>query len=87
MDVNPFLSHRRSLVTSSGEVACTEFGEGPAALFVHGFGKSGVLWRHVAGDLAGTSRCVAPDLPAHGASPAREHPEDLIPHLRRHWGR
>ena len=33
MDVNTFLSHRRSLATPSGEIACTEFGEGPAALF------------------------------------------------------
>jgi pimeloyl-ACP methyl ester carboxylesterase len=72
MDVNTFLSHRQSLATSSGEIACTEFGEGPPVLFVHGFGKSGVLWRHVVEDLAGTSRCIAPDLPAHGASPARD---------------
>jgi len=71
MDVNTFLSHRRSLATPSGEIAYTEFGEGPAALFVHGLGTSGVLWRQVIEDLSGTSRCVAADLPAHGASPAR----------------
>jgi pimeloyl-ACP methyl ester carboxylesterase len=71
MDVNTFLGHRQSVATPSGEIACTEFGEGPAALFVHGFGKSGTLWRHVVEDLSGTSRCIAPDLPAHGASPAR----------------
>jgi pimeloyl-ACP methyl ester carboxylesterase len=71
MDVNTFLSQRRSLDTPSGEIACTEFGEGPAALFVHGIGKSGALWRHVVEGLAGTSRCIAPDLPAHGASPGR----------------
>jgi hypothetical protein len=28
MDVNTFLSHRRSLATPSGEIACTEFGSG-----------------------------------------------------------
>jgi pimeloyl-ACP methyl ester carboxylesterase len=71
MDVSTFLSHRRSLATPSGEIAYTEFGEGPAALFVHGFGKSGALWRQVIEDLSATSRCVAVDLPAHGASPAR----------------
>jgi pimeloyl-ACP methyl ester carboxylesterase len=71
MDVNTFLSRRRSLATPSGEIACTEFGEGPAALFVHGVGTSGVLWRQVIEDLSGTSRCIAADLPAHGASPAR----------------
>ena len=40
MDVNTFLSHRRPLATPSGEIACTEFGDGPAALFVHGLGTS-----------------------------------------------
>jgi pimeloyl-ACP methyl ester carboxylesterase len=72
MDVNTFLSHRRPVATPSGEIACTEFGEGPAALFVHGIGTSGVLWRKVIEELSGTSRCVAADLPAHGASPARD---------------
>jgi pimeloyl-ACP methyl ester carboxylesterase len=71
MDVNTFLSHRRSQATRSGEIAYTELGEGPAALFVHGVGTSGALWRQVIEDLSGTSRCIAVDLPAHGASPAR----------------
>ena len=71
MDVNTFLSHRRSLATPSGEIAYTELGAGPAVLFVHGLGTSGVLWRQVIEDLSGTSRCIAVDLPAHGASPAR----------------
>ena len=72
MDVNTFLSHRRSLTTPSGEIAYTELGTGPAALFVHGLGTSGVLWRQVIEELSGTSRCMAADLPAHGASPARD---------------
>ena len=72
MDVNMFLSHRRFLATPSGDIACTEFGEGPAALFVHGVGTSGALWRQVIEDLSDTSRCIAADLPAHGASPARD---------------
>ena len=71
MDVNTFLSHRRSVATASGEIACTEFGAGPAALFVHGVGTSGALWRQVIAELSGTTRCIAVDLPAHGASPAR----------------
>lgn len=72
MDVNTFLSHRRLVVTASGTIACTELGSGPAALFVHGIGKSGVLWRQVIADLSDASRCIAVDLPAHGTSPARE---------------
>ena len=72
MDVSTFTAHRRSLTTPAGEIAYTEFGDGPAALFVHGVGTNGVLWRHVIEKLSGTSRCVAIDLPAHGGTPARE---------------
>ena len=72
MDVNTFLSHRKSLATPSGDIAYTELGTGPAALFVHGIGTSGVLWRQAIAELSGTSRCIAVDLPAHGASPARD---------------
>ena len=72
MDVNAFLSHRRSLVTPSGEIAYTELGAGPAALFVHGVGTSSALWRQVMAELSDASRCIAVDLPAHGASPARD---------------
>jgi pimeloyl-ACP methyl ester carboxylesterase len=72
MDVSTFTAHRRSLTTQAGEIAYTEFGDGPAALFVHGIGTNGVLWRHVVEELSGTSRCVAIDLPAHGGTHARE---------------
>lgn len=71
MDVSTFLSHRQPQATSSGEIAYTEFGNGPAALFVHGLGTSGALWRHVIEELSSTTRCLAADLPAHGGSPAR----------------
>ncbi len=72
MDVNIFLSHRRSLATPSGEIACTELGTGPAALFVHGVGTNAYLWRNVIGGLADGAarrRCIAIDLPLHGQSP------------------
>ena len=71
MDVSTFTAHRRYLATPDGEIAYTEFGDGPVALFVHGLGTNGVLWRHVIEQLSGTSRCIAIDLPAHGGTPAR----------------
>jgi pimeloyl-ACP methyl ester carboxylesterase len=70
MDVATFIAQRRSLSTPS--IAYTEFGSGPAALFVHGLGTNGVLWRDVIEELADTTRCVAIDLPAHGGTPGRE---------------
>src|ERR1700744_1633656 len=72
MDVSTFDTHRRSLNTPAGEIAYTEFGSGPAALFVHGIGTSGLLWRNVIEKLQDTSRCIAIDLPLHGGTPARE---------------
>ena len=72
MDVSTFTAHRRSLDTPAGEIAYTELGSGPVALFVHGLGTNGVLWRHVIEDLRDTSRCIAIDLPLHGGTPGRE---------------
>lgn len=74
MDVSTFLANRRVLNTDAGEIAYTEFGDGPAALFVHGLGTNGLLWRHVIGELADTSRCVAIDLPGHGGTPPSDDP-------------
>lgn len=71
MDVTTFTAHRRSVATTAGEIAYTEFGQGPVALFVHGLGTTGLLWRNVIDRLRDTSRCVAIDLPAHGGTPSR----------------
>jgi len=71
MDVATFTSHRRSVATEAGEIAYTEFGAGPVALFVHGLGTNGLLWRHVIEQVHDTSRCIAIDLPVHGGTPAR----------------
>src|SRR5580693_954903 len=72
MDVSTFNAHRRSLDTPSGEIAYTELGSGPVALFLHGIGTSGLLWRQVIEDVQDTSRCIAVDLPTHGGTPARD---------------
>jgi pimeloyl-ACP methyl ester carboxylesterase len=44
-------------------------GDAPVALFVHGVLVNADLWRNVIFDVADLRRCIAPDLPAHGASP------------------
>jgi pimeloyl-ACP methyl ester carboxylesterase len=71
MDIPTFTSHRRTLSTASGEVAYTEFGSGPAAVFVHGVVTSGALWRHVIEQVSAGTRCIAVDLPGHGGTPPR----------------
>lgn len=66
MDVTTFTANRTTLAAPGGDIAYTEFGEGPAVLFVHGVATSGALWRNVIEQLTVTSRCIAIDLPAHG---------------------
>jgi pimeloyl-ACP methyl ester carboxylesterase len=72
MDIVEFTARRRTLATAAGDIAYTESGTGPAAVFVHGLATSGALWRHVIEQVDGTTRCIAVDLPLHGGTPARE---------------
>jgi len=69
MDLRTWADHRGRVSTASGDISYTDIGEGPVALFVHGVGTNGLLWRKVMAALAGERRCVAPDLPGHGGSP------------------
>jgi pimeloyl-ACP methyl ester carboxylesterase len=63
----------RTVRTRSGEMAYVDAGQGRVALFVHGVGTSSHLWRNVIAALSGGERrCIAIDLPLHGASPARQ---------------
>ncbi len=70
MDLDTWNAHRRLVSTPAGEVACVDVGEGPVALLVHGVAVNGHLWRPLAEELGGLRRCVAVDLPGHGATPA-----------------
>ena len=65
---------RKSIRLERGDVAYVDQGDGraPAALFVHGVLVNADLWRNVIWDVADARRCIAPDLPAHGATPAPE---------------
>jgi pimeloyl-ACP methyl ester carboxylesterase len=73
MDISAFTANREKLSAKGGEIAWTEFGAGPrTALFIHGLGTSGALWRHVIEQVSDLARCVAVDLPGHGATPPRE---------------
>src|ERR1700682_2656084 len=58
----------RYVSTRFGDIAYTERGDGPAALFVHGVFLNGYLWRHVIDRVADARRCIAVDLMAHGAT-------------------
>jgi pimeloyl-ACP methyl ester carboxylesterase len=61
---------RHTVTLTGGEIAYADLGTGPSALFVHGVLLNADLWRHAMAGVADLRRCVAPDLPAHGSSPA-----------------
>lgn len=71
MDLAEFDKHREQVDTESGPVGYLDVGSGRPALFVHGVGTSGLLWRNVVGMLREERRCIAVDLPLHGRTPAR----------------
>ena len=78
----PTVLPRRRIGLSLGEVAYVDQGDGdrdaPAALFLHGVLVNADLWRDVIWAVADMRRCIAPDLPAHGATPVpRDSAADL----------
>jgi pimeloyl-ACP methyl ester carboxylesterase len=72
MRLDEFNALRHTVETPSGPIGYVDAGEGPAALFVHGVGTGAYLWRNVIAELSGERRCVALDLPLHGATPAAD---------------
>ena len=56
-----FHAARRFAETDFGRIAYVERGEGPAALFFHGFSLNGYQWRGALGLLSTQRRCIALD--------------------------
>jgi pimeloyl-ACP methyl ester carboxylesterase len=74
---------RRFVETDSGVVSYVDVGVGRAALFIHGVGTSGYLWRNVVAALEGERRCITLDLPLHGRTPARPDQDYSLTRLAR----
>jgi pimeloyl-ACP methyl ester carboxylesterase len=54
--------------TDFGEIAYSERGKGPPALFVHAAFMNGFQWRHIIDRVADVRRTIAVDMLAHGAT-------------------
>jgi pimeloyl-ACP methyl ester carboxylesterase len=63
---------KKRIGTQFCEIAYTERGEGPVALFVRGVFPNSYLWRHVVARVADLRRGIAVDLMSHGDNPAGE---------------
>jgi pimeloyl-ACP methyl ester carboxylesterase len=63
MSISPQLGHEHRVDVPDGTISYRDCGEGSPIVFVHGVGVNGDLWREVVPRLAGSHRCVTPDLP------------------------
>jgi haloalkane dehalogenase len=61
MDAAAFRAAQRFAETRFGRIAYIERGQGPAALFLHGFPLSGFQWRGAIDRLSSVRRCIAAD--------------------------
>jgi pimeloyl-ACP methyl ester carboxylesterase len=71
VDPREYDARRQLVETDSGAVSYVDVGVGRTALFIHGVGTSGYLWRNVVAELEDERRCITVDLPLHGRTPAR----------------
>jgi haloacetate dehalogenase len=60
----------RSVSAAGVEFSVHAAGSGPAALLLHGYPQTHLIWRHLAPGLARRCAVVAPDLKGYGASDA-----------------
>ena len=84
MSVSAVLGEPGVVDVPAGAIDYRESGSGPPIVFVHGVGVNGDLWRNVAPRLAGTHRCIFPDLPfgAH-SRPLRDDADLSLPGMAR----
>ena len=72
MTAAQFHSARKYIATEQGRISYLDIGEGPAALFLHGFPLNSFQWRGVIPLLSVIRRCVAPDFLALGYTEVNE---------------
>src|SRR5262245_42486115 len=65
-DVASWHKARKFVDLPSGRIAYVEEGEGPAALFIHGWSLNGYQWRGALNRLQTHRRCIAPDMMSMG---------------------
>ena len=66
MTAAQFHAARKFVVTQQGRIAYLDIGEGPTALFLHGFPLNSFQWRGAIPLLSLMRRCIAPDCLALG---------------------
>lgn len=77
--MTPSSAPLQSLALPQGTVRYRDTGSGPPIVFLHGLLMAGSLWEGVIAQLADRYRCIAPDLPLGGHSPALDPAADTSP--------
>jgi haloalkane dehalogenase len=73
---------RKRVKVLDTEIAYVDTGAGDPVVFLHGNPTSSYLWRNVIPHVAGSSRCLAPDLVGMGDSGASSSGYRLVDHVR-----
>lgn len=88
MSAADFHRARKYVETQQGRIAYLDIGNGPGALFLHGFPLNSFQWRGVIPQLSSLRRCLAPDFlalgyteVAHGQSVAPEAQVEMLVQL------
>jgi pimeloyl-ACP methyl ester carboxylesterase len=61
MSAAEFHSAQKFISTDQGRISFLDIGDGPTALFLHGFPLNSFQWRGVIPELSMIRRCIAPD--------------------------
>jgi haloacetate dehalogenase len=68
---------------SGNPIFIRRYGDGPAILMVHGFPRTGLMWRFLAPKLAEDHTVICADLRAYGRSGTPESTDDHFPYSKR----
>lgn len=72
LSATEFHGYRKFVTTSQGWIAYIDRGNGPAAIFLHGFPLNSFQWRGIIPQLSPVRRCIAPDFLALGYTEVRD---------------
>ena len=75
--MNEGLGSKKEVKTSKGTLRYFERGEGSPIVFLHGLATNPLIWRNVVTELAGSYRCICPELPLGGHDVPMSRDADL----------
>ena len=75
--MNDQLGTKKEVQTSNGTLRYYDRGDGAPIVFLHGLAVNPLIWRNVVPELAGSYRCICPELPLGGHEVPMSRDADL----------